>query len=148
MLRSIAGTIVVIALIVPSAAYCQTQETGTEIAFMPRTMSVTLLNEGGKYVAVDLKHIPEGGACRMDEGATIVRVGPGATAETTRVRYVAPQVSSGGCPFLTLFDLPANEYAAARAAFLQKEAEASKKLEQIKKDLGDKWDEVMGNKKS
>jgi len=35
---------------------------------MPRTMTVTLLNEGGKYVAIDLKHIPQGGSCRMDEG--------------------------------------------------------------------------------
>jgi hypothetical protein len=29
-----------------------------ELAFMPQTATVTLLNEGGKYVVVDLKHIP------------------------------------------------------------------------------------------
>jgi hypothetical protein len=33
----------------------QTAETALELAFMPRTMTVTLLNDGGKYVAVDLK---------------------------------------------------------------------------------------------
>jgi hypothetical protein len=44
---------------------------------MPRTMTVTLLNDGGKYVAVDLKHIAKGESCRMDEGATIARVGQG-----------------------------------------------------------------------
>jgi len=32
-----------------------------ELAFMPQTATVTLLNEGGKYVVVDLKHIPQGG---------------------------------------------------------------------------------------
>jgi hypothetical protein len=146
MRRSVAGALLGLGLIMPSAAYCQTQETGTEIASMSRTMIVTLLNEGGKYVAVDLKHIPEGGTCRMDEGATIIRIGVGATADATRVRHVAPQVSSGGCPFLTLFDLPTSEYTAARASFLKREAEASKKIEQIKKDLGDKWDELMGKK--
>jgi hypothetical protein len=80
---------------------------------MPSTMTVTLLNEGGKYVAIDLKHIPEGGTCRMDKDATIFRVGHGATEGTTRVRYAAPQISSGGCPFLTVFDLP-TDYATAR----------------------------------
>jgi len=43
--------------------------------------------EGGKYVAVDLKHIPEGGTCRMDKDATIFRVGRGRTPGTTQVRY-------------------------------------------------------------
>ena len=121
-------------------------ESGTELAFMPRTMSVTLLNEGGKYVVIDLKHIPQGGTCRMDKDATILRVGPGATEETIRVRYAAPQLSSGGCPFLTEFDLPAADYNAARADFVQKEEEATKKVEQLKKDLGEKWDEVTGKK--
>ena len=121
-------------------------ESGTELAFMPRTMSVTLLNEGGKYVVIDLKHIPQGGTCRMDKDATILRVGPGATEETIRVRYAAPQLSSGGCPFLTEFDLPAADYNAARADFVQKEEEATKKVEQLKNDLGEKWDEVTGKK--
>jgi hypothetical protein len=50
------------------------------------TSTVTLLNEGGKYVLVDLKHIPQGGTCRMDKDAPIMRVGVGASPETTRVR--------------------------------------------------------------
>src|SRR5215468_2918645 len=74
-------------LAVPSLA--QGTDQGIELAFMPRTLNVTLLNEGGKYVAVDLKHIPQGGTCRMDEGATIARMGPGANPGTIRVRYVA-----------------------------------------------------------
>jgi hypothetical protein len=113
---------------------------------MPATKTVTLLNEGGKYVAVDLKHIPEGGTCRMDKDATIFKIGPGRTAGTIRVRYAAPQISSGGCPFLTVFELPESEYAAARATFVAKEDEAKKKVEEIKKDLGDKWNEVTGQK--
>jgi hypothetical protein len=146
--RSLAGLALAV---LPTLAQAQTTQTTpgaeAELAFMPRTMPVTLLNEGGKYVAIDLRHIPEGGTCRMDEGATIFRVGHGAAEGTTRVRYAAPQISSGGCPFLTVFDLPTADYNAARAAFVQKEAEASKKVEQLKKDLGDKWDEVTGKKK-
>ena len=59
----------------------------------------------------------------MDKDATIIRVGPGATPGTTRVRYAAPQLSSGGCPFLTVFDLADADYASARAAFVRKEDE-------------------------
>ena len=132
------------ALAGPSSA--QDADQGTELAFMPRTLDVTLLNEGGKYVAIDLKHIPQGGICRMDQDATIARMGPGANPGTTRVRYVAPQVSPGGCPFLTAFDLSDTDYASARAKFVQMKEEASKKVEQLKKDLGDKWDEITGKK--
>jgi hypothetical protein len=114
---------------------------------MPSTLTVTLLNEGGKYVAIDLKHIPQGGTCRMDKDALIARVGPGASPGTTRVRYAAGQVSSGGCPFLTAFDLSPADYAAARAAFVQMKDDAWKKVEQIKKDLGEKWDELTKEKK-
>ena len=89
----------------------QVSDPGVELAFMPRTMTVTLLNEGGKYVAIDLKHIAQGGNCRMDKDATIARVGPGATG-TTQVRYAAAQISPGGCPFMTTFNLPDTEYAA------------------------------------
>ena len=32
---------------------------------------MTLLNDGVKYVTIDLKHIAKGESCRMDEGATI-----------------------------------------------------------------------------
>jgi hypothetical protein len=109
---------------------------------MPSTMTVTLLNEGGKYVLVDLKHIPQGGTCRMDKDATLMHVGPGASPETTRVRYAAPQVSAGGCPFLTMFDMTNTDYAAARAAFLKMEDGGSKKVEEVKKDLGEKVEEV------
>ena len=126
--------------------HAQPADAAVEFAFMPRTMTVTLLNEGGKYVVVDLKHIPQGGTCRMDKDATIVRVGPGGSPETTRVRYAAAQVSAGGCPFLTIFDMANTDYAAARTAFLQMKDEASKKVEQVKKELGEKWDEVFGKK--
>ena len=125
----------------------QVVDSGIELAFMPHTMTVTLLNEGGKYVAIDLKHIPQGGSCRMDKDATITRVGAGATG-TTQVRYAAAQISPGGCPFMTTFDLPDADYSAARAAFVEMKDEASRKVEAIKKDLGEKWDEVTGKKKS
>ncbi len=149
MQRAACGALALAALIA-SALSAQAQEAtdpGAELAFMPSTMTVTLLNEGGKYVAVDMKHIPQGGTCRMDKDATIVRVGPGASPGMTRVRYAAPQVSSGGCPFMTTFDLPDADYAAARAAFVDMKDDAWKKVDEIKKDLGDKWDEVTGTKK-
>ena len=128
-----------------------------ELAFMPSTMTVTLLNEGGKYVLVDLKHIPQGGTCRMDKDAIIMRVGPGASPETTRVRYAAAQISSGGCPFMTMFDMTNTDYTAGRAAFVKMGDEASKKVEDVKKEfgekaaevkqeLGEKWDEIFGKK--
>ena len=140
------GSLSVFALLaVTNTVGAQGTDPGVELAFMPRTMTVTLLNEGGKYVAVDLKHIPQGGSCRMDKDATIARVGPGTTG-TTRVRYAAAQMTAGGCPFMTTFDLPDAEYAAARAAFIAMKEEASKKVEGIKKDLGEKWDEVTGKK--
>jgi hypothetical protein len=119
---------------------------GPELAFIRHSMNVTLLNEGGKYVVVDMKHIPKGGTCRMDEDAMIARVGPGEKPGTTRVRYVGIQVSAGGCPFLTTFEMADSDYAAAREAFLQMKEEASKKVEEVKKDLGRTWDEVIGNK--
>ena len=80
MRKWIASTFVSIAMYaLPSAADAQDQ--GAELAFMPDTKTVTLLNEGGKYVAVDLKHIPQSGTCRMDKDATIFRVGSGRTPE-------------------------------------------------------------------
>jgi hypothetical protein len=135
----------------------QTTEPALELGLMPSTMTVTLLNEGGKYVLVGQAHIPQGGTCRMDKDATIMRVGPGASPETTRVRYVAPQVSAGGCPFLTMFDISNTDYAASRAAFLEMKGEASKKLEEVKKELsektaelkkelGEQWDQIFGKK--
>ena len=128
-----------------------------ELAFMPKTATVTLLNEGGKYVLVDLRHIPQGGTCRMDKDAIIMRVGPGASPETTRVRYASAQVSSGGCPFMTMFDMTNTGYTAGRAAFVKMGDEASKKVEDVKKELGEKaaelkqelgekWNEIFGKK--
>jgi hypothetical protein len=141
------GSLSVVALIATTLQLqAQVADPGVELAFMPSTSTVTLLNEGGKYVAVDLKLIPEGGTCRMDKDATIVRVGPGATPGTTRVRYAAAQISSGGCPFMTTFDLRDTDYAAARGAFVETKDEAWKKVDEIKKDLGDKWNEVTAKK--
>lgn len=131
----------------PVSAVAEVADTVVEFAFMPITKDVILLNEGGKNVAVDLKHIAQGETCRMDKDATIVRVGPGAVTGTTRVRYAAGQVSAGGCPFMTTFDLPDADYVAARAAFVQMKDDAWKKVDAIKKDLGEKWDEVTGSKK-
>jgi hypothetical protein len=142
-LRASLSTLALVAFASP--LYAQAADPGVELAFMPRTMTVTLLNEGGKYVAVDLKHIPQGSTCRMDKDATIARVGPGA-AETTQVRYAAAQISAGGCPFMTVFELSNADYAAARAAFVAKKEEAWKKVDDIKKELGEKWDEVTGKK--
>jgi predicted dithiol-disulfide oxidoreductase (DUF899 family) len=48
---------------------------------------------------------------------------------------------------MTIFEISDAEYAAARATFLAKEDEAKRKVEQLKKDLGEKWDEVMTGKK-
>ncbi|HEX5957545.1 MAG TPA: hypothetical protein VFY92_02670 [Hyphomicrobiaceae bacterium] len=126
-------------------AQAQTSESSLEFGFMSKTRTVTLLNDGGKYVAIDLKHIAKGETCRMDEGATIVRVGPGENG-MVRVRYAAGQTRSGGCPFMTTFDLPEAEYAQARASFEAKKDEAWKKIDEIKKDLGKKWDELFGSK--
>lgn len=149
------GALALIAWAFP--VYTQAADPALELALMPRTMTVTLLNEGGKYVLVELKHIAQGETCRMDKDAAIMRVGPGASPETTRVRYAAPQVSTGGCPFMTIFDLTNTDYADGRAAFLKMGDEASKKVEgvkkelgeraeEVKKELGEKWDEIFGKK--
>jgi hypothetical protein len=116
-------------------ADAQATDPALELAYMPSTMSVTLL-----------KHSPEGGTCRRAKGALIMRVGPRASPETTRVRYASAQVSAGGCPFLTMFDLPNADYAVGRAAFLKMENDASKKVDEIKRELGEKWTEIFGKK--
>jgi hypothetical protein len=82
----------------------------------------------------------------MDKNATVIRVGPGGEPGMVRVRYAAGQVSSGGCPFMTMFDLPEVEYLEGRAAFLNMKEEAWRKIDKIKKDLGDKWDELTGKR--
>ena len=82
----------------------------------------------------------------MDKDAMIMRVGVGASPETTRVRYAAAQISTGGCPFLTTFDMANTDYAAGRAAFLKLEDEAGKKVDQVKQGLGEQWQEIFGKK--
>ena len=47
---------------------------------------------------------------------------------------------------MTMFDMPNTDYAAGRAAFLKMEAEASKKVEEVKQVLGEKWEEIFGKK--
>jgi hypothetical protein len=130
----------------PAAAHAQGADTGVEFAFMPGTMDVTLLNEGGKFVTVDMKKIAKGEKCRMEKDAIVMKVGPGATTGTILVRYAAPQLSHGGCPFMTEFELPDADYTVARAAFTAKTDEASKKVADLKKQLGDKWNELTGKK--
>jgi hypothetical protein len=147
-MKSTAKTVFVVAAIVALSlsARAQGADSGVELAFMTTTADVTLLNEGGKFVTIDLKKIAKGEKCRMDKDSIIMKVGPGATAGTTRVRYAAPQLSHGGCPFMTEFELPDADYTAARAAFTAKTDEATKKVDDLKKQLGDKWNELTGQK--
>ena len=84
MNKLLCGSLSALALLAfTSPLRAQGADPGVELAFMPRTMTVTLLNEGGKYVAIDLKHIPQGGSCRMDKDATIARVGSGCNGNDT-----------------------------------------------------------------
>ncbi len=130
----------------PLSARAEGADASVELAFMPSAMDVTLLNEGGKFVTIDMKKIAKGEKCRMEKDAVIMKVGPGAGAGTVRVRYAAPNLSHGGCPFMTEFELSAADYTAARSAFTAKSDEASKKVDDLKKQLGDKWKEVTGQK--
>jgi hypothetical protein len=125
-----------------STAYAQSTDNGVELAFMPSAMDVTLLNESGKFVTVDLKKISKGEKCHMAKDDTIMKVGPGKTPGTTLVRYAAPNLTHGGCPFMTEFELSDADYTAARAAFTAKTEEASKKVDDLKKQLGDKWNQL------
>lgn len=142
-----ARALCIMTVVVFAATAVCAQDTDPELAFMPETSTVTLLNDGGKYVAIDLKHIDKGGTCRIDKDATLLRMGPGSGPNSVRVRYIAPQLSSGGCPFMTEFDMPGAQYAAARKIFLDRKEAAQHKVEQLKKDLGQKWDEVTGKSK-
>jgi hypothetical protein len=47
---------------------------------------------------------------------------------------------------MTTFDVPESEYALARASFTAKKDEAWRKVDEIKKDLGSKWEELTGKK--
>jgi hypothetical protein len=42
-------------------------DANVEFAIMPSTMDVTLLNEGGKFVAIDMMRIAKGEKRRMDK---------------------------------------------------------------------------------
>ena len=141
------NTMVAAALIaLPFSAHAAGADAGVELAFMPSTMDVTLLNDGGKYVAIDMKKIAKGEKCHMEKDAVIMKVGPGTDPGAIRVRYAAPNLSHGGCPFMTEFDLSGADYTAARAAFTAKTDEASKKVDDLKKQLGEKWNELTKQK--
>jgi hypothetical protein len=143
----VCGTLGALAVLAyPFPVEAQAQALGPELAFVQRTMTVTLLNEGGKYVVVDLKYIPQGGTCRIDRDSIVARVGTGAKPGTTRVRYVEVQVNTGGCPFLTTFDMADSDYAAAHEAFNQMKEEASSRVQDVKKRLGEAWEGVIGNR--
>jgi hypothetical protein len=129
-----------------SAHAADADNTPLEPAVLPSPRDVTLLNKGGKYVAIDMKKLAEGDKCHLEKDAIIVRVGTGAEPETTRVRYAVPNFSHGGCPFMTEFDLPNADYAAGRAAFVAKQDEATAKFNELKKTAGDKWNELMQQK--
>ena len=147
MKRTVLSTASAIALLAsPLALQAQSADSRLQFALMPSTKTVILLNEGGKYIAIDMKHIAQGETCRMDKDATIIQVGSGGGPGMVRVRYAAGQVGSGGCPFMTMFDLPEAEYLEGRAAFLKMKEEAWRKIDQIKKDLGEKWQELIGKK--
>jgi hypothetical protein len=45
-----------------------------------------------------------------------------------------------------MFDMTNTDYAAGRAAYLKMEGDASKKVEQVKQVLGEKWQEIFGKK--
>ena len=84
---------------------------------LTRDMTVKLLNEGGKRVVIDnFKHIPQGGECAMAKDSTIMRVGAG-NAGMVRVRYVGVQMQSGGCPFMTEFEISEPDFKAANDSF-------------------------------
>jgi len=134
---------VLLCLAVP--AFAEDASTSVEMAFMPSAMDVTLLNENGKFVTVDMKKIAKGEKCHLEKDAVIMKVGPGAAADTTRVRYIAPNLSHGGCPFMTEFELSNTDYTAARDAFTAKKEEASEKIDALKKQLGDKWNELTAS---
>ncbi|WP_290991825.1 hypothetical protein [Hyphomicrobium sp.] len=128
--------------VIPFSAHAADADNGVELAFLPSARDVTLLNEGGKFVTVDMKKLAKGDKCHLEKDAVIMKVGPGAEPATTRVRYGAPNLSHGGCPFMTEFEIPDADYTAARAAFTAKTDEASKKIDDLKKQLGDKWNEL------
>ena len=147
-MKSIARNILLAAALIalPLSAKAESANANVEFGFMPSAMDVTLLNDGGKYVAIDMKKIAQGDKCHIEKDSVIMKVGPGAEVGAVRVRYAAPNSAHGGCPFMTEFDLSAADYTLARAAFTTKTDAATKKIDDLKKQLGDKWKEVTGQK--
>ena len=113
---------------------------------MPNTMNVTLLNEGGKFVTVDMKKIAKGEKCRMDKDAVVMKVGPGATAGTTPPTLCGAPAQPWRLSVMTEFDVGCRLYDGSRA-FTAKTDEANKKVDDLKKQLGEKWNELTGEKK-
>ncbi|MFT3733272.1 MAG: hypothetical protein QM780_17950 [Hyphomicrobium sp.] len=143
MKSTLKSLIIALSFLAPaSAVRAESADSGVELAFLASAMDVTLLNEGGKFVAVDLKKLAKGEKCHLEKDAVVMKVGPGKEPGTTLVRYAAPNLSHGGCPFMTEFELSDADYTAARAAFNARADEASKKIDDLKKQLGDKWTEL------
>jgi hypothetical protein len=96
----------------------------------------------GRHPFGELKAQPRhrGDGTLAEKDAALARIGPGAV----RVRYAGVQISSGGFPFMTTFDLPDAEYAKGRAAFVQMKEGALRKADEIKRDHMEKWGEVVG----
>ncbi len=143
-MKVFAALVMVTAMVLaqPTVAPAEDASSNIEFALMPSAADVTLLNEGGKFVTVDLKKIAKGEKCHLDKDAIIAKVGTSTTPGTTRVRSAAPNFRHGGCPFLTEFELSDTDYSAGRAAFTTKSDEAQKKIDALKKQLGDKWNEL------
>lgn len=92
----------------------------SDMGFVTKVMRVRLLNEGGKRVVVDkLKHIPKGGECVIARNSAVMRTGKSGT-NIVRVRYLGIQTASGGCPFLTEFEMTDADFAQAQAAFRER----------------------------
>ena len=130
----------------PLVARAVQADSAVEIGFLPSVMDVTLLNDGGKYVTIDMKKIAKVENCHIEKDAVIMKVGPGSGPATVLVRYAEPNLTHGGCPFMTEFELSDADYTAARAAFTAKTDEAAKKVDDLKKQLCDKWNELTGKK--
>ena len=84
----------------------QTGDPGLELAFMSATTSVTLLNEGREIRSCGSETYPR-------RWPTWIRTRRLPAWDRERPLDAAAQLSPGGCPFMTTFDLPDTEYAKA-----------------------------------
>ena len=141
MRTSTSALVAALALSLSSVAYAEETNRHAELAFMPRTMDVTLLNEGGTFVTVDMKTIAKGEKCRLEKNTVVMKVAAAATSGAVRVRYAAPQFNHGGCPFMTEFELSEADYNLGRAAFTAKSEDATKVIDHSTKKLRDNSDE-------